>query len=101
MNMKIARRCSSFFAVVVTLSSVMACSVEGVDEPSSPESQPTAAATTQETAPVQTDTTSPSALTGLVSVGESSEGLFCTLCRAQGCDCAGSSCINCGVIKTR
>jgi hypothetical protein len=44
---------------------------------------------------VNTDTTTPET-TQFVSAG-SSEGLFCTLCKAQGCSCWRDRCVNCGL----
>lgn len=91
--MNIKSVCSKVLTVVITLSSLAACTMEDAEEPIGP----TAAETARdpEPEPVETDTTSP-ANAELVS-GGASASLFCTLCKAQGCQCGAGRCINCGL----
>ncbi len=91
--MKNARSCSMFLALVVALSTVVGCagSTDSADEAATEAARESVA----KAAPVETDETE-TASRGLVS-GGSSDGLFCTLCKAQGCLCSGNQCVSCGL----
>jgi hypothetical protein len=87
MKKTIARRIATFLAASVALSSIVACSTdtgEAEDGPLAP---------VENAPPVKTETTAPAAVE---LTSESSASLICTLCKAQGCLCAGDRCVACG-----
>ena len=88
MKKTIARRIAAFVAATVALSSIVACTTDAGDSEDAP------LAPVENAPPVKTETTAPAAVE--LTSGESSAGLFCTLCKAQGCLCAGDRCVACG-----
>lgn len=99
MNMKIVRTCSTFAAVVVALSSVVACSFEEADDASLENQPESVAAEEPAPPPVETDTTAPAS--GELVSGGGSDSLFCSICKYKGCKCGDGKCYDCASLTAR